>query len=97
MNIFKTEFELSGLEDNTSALKFQIKELGSIPSIQKFNFNQYFSNNFEIKNQNLIKTSNDSELKYNLRPKKLTISESNSQTLKANKSRITSKSKGIII
>jgi hypothetical protein len=101
----RSDTKVEKLEDNISALKFQIRELGSIPSIEKFNFNQYFVNNFEINNQNLIKTSNDSEVKYNLRSKKLTITESkkltitesNSQTLKASKSKMTSKSKGIII
>jgi hypothetical protein len=101
----RSDTKVEKLEDNISALKFQIRELGSIPSIEKFNFNQYFVNNFEINNQNLIKTSNDSEFKYNLRSKKLTITESkkltitesNSQTLKASKSKMTSKSKGIII
>jgi len=93
----RSDTKVEKLEDNISALKFQIRELGSIPSIEKFNFNQFFSNNFEINNQNLIKTSNDSELKYNLRSKKLTTTESNSQTLKASKRKMTSKSKGIII
>jgi hypothetical protein len=91
----RSDTKVEKLEDNISALKFQIRELGSIPSIDKFNFNQYFVNNFEINNQNLIKT--DSELKYNLRSKKSTIIESNSQTLKASKRKMTSKSKGIII